>query len=175
MGVTPFQNKIPQISSEVFIADNATVIGQVSLGRGSSVWFGSVLRGDVHSIQVGELTNIQDHCVCHVTHGQWPVVIESGVTVGHSCIIHGCHIKKGALIGMGSVLLDGCVIGESAMIGARSLVTEGTVIPPRVLALGSPCKVVRDLTELEVQFLEASAHHYYELAQSYLKSVSRNL
>jgi carbonic anhydrase/acetyltransferase-like protein (isoleucine patch superfamily) len=168
--IANFENKAPQLGKEVFIAEGAHVIGDVHIGAGSSIWFNSVVRGDVHFIRIGERTNIQDNSVVHVTGGVHPTVVGNEVTVGHRVILHGCTIEDRALIGMGAVVMDGAVIGRETIIGAGAVVTPGTKIPPRVLALGSPCKVVRELNKEEIQFLEGSALHYYELAKKYLKN-----
>lgn len=162
-----FQNKKPQIEKDVFVAPGAHVIGDVVLGEGANIWFNTVVRGDVFPIRIGARTNIQDNSVVHVTGGVHATTVGEEVTVGHRVIVHGCTIGDRALIGMGSVVMDGAVIGEEALIGAGAVVTPGTQIPPRVLALGSPCKVVRDLKEHEIQFLKASALHYVELAGQY--------
>jgi len=167
--IHPFNDKWPVIGDEVFVANGAEVIGDVHVGKGSSIWFNAVLRGDVHYIRIGERSNIQDHSVIHVTAGTHPTIVEDEVTVGHRVILHGCRVQRRALIGMGAIVLDEAVIGEESFIGAGALVTPGTIIPPRVLALGSPCKVKRDLTAKELQDLEISALHYYQLAQAYLR------
>jgi len=166
--IHPYKNQWPILGEKVFIAEGAQVIGDVEIGEGSSVWFNTVVRGDVFPIRIGKKVNIQDNSVMHVTGGVHSTTLEDEVTVGHRVILHGCTVKRLALIGMGSVILDGAVIGEESFIGAGSLVTPGTQIPPRVLALGSPCKVKRDLTEAELQSLKLSAEHYFQLAQDYL-------
>ncbi|MFO1462450.1 MAG: gamma carbonic anhydrase family protein [bacterium] len=168
--IHPFQDKWPVVGPQVFLAEGSHVIGDVVLGEGSSIWFNTVVRGDVFPIRIGKKTNIQDNCTLHVTGGTHATVIEDEVTVGHRVILHGCWVKKLALIGMGSVILDGAEIGEESMIGAGALVTPGTVIPPRVLALGAPCKVVRPLSEDELTRLRLSAEHYFDLAQQYLQA-----
>ncbi|MGM0215123.1 gamma carbonic anhydrase family protein [Enterococcus sp. AZ109] len=150
-----------------FIANSADVYGDVTLGEGSTVWFQSVIRGDSNSITIGNVTNIQDGTVVHVDHDA-PVVIEDYVTVGHACIIHGCTIRSGALIGMGSTILNYAVIGENSLIGAGSLVTENTVIPPNSLAFGSPARVVRSLTPEEIEKNRQNALHYQEQGADYL-------
>ena len=126
------------------------VIGDVSIGPDSSVWFGCVLRGDVHYITIGARTNVQDLSVIHVNHGANPTVLEDEVTVGHRVILHGCRVKSGALVGMGATLLDDVVVEEQALVAAGSVVSPGTVIPARKLARGVPARVVRDLTDEEV-------------------------
>ena len=168
--IHPYQNKWPVIGDEVFLAEGSHVIGDVTIGEGASIWFNTVVRGDVFPIRIGRKTNIQDNCTVHVTSGTHATVIEDEVTVGHRVILHGCWVRKLALIGMGSVILDGVEIGEESLIGAGSLVTPGTVIPPRVLALGSPCKVVRQLGDEEIARFRESAEHYHDLARQYLKS-----
>ncbi|EOH86643.1 gamma carbonic anhydrase family protein [Enterococcus pallens] len=149
-----------------FIANSADIYGDVTIGEGSTVWFQSVIRGDSNSIKIGEVTNIQDGTVIHVDHDA-PVSIEDYVTVGHSCIIHGCTIHSGALIGMGSTVLNYAEIGENSLIGAGSLVTEHTVIPPNSLAFGSPARVIRQLTSKEIEKNRQNALHYQEQGAAY--------
>lgn len=168
MLILPYNGKKPLIGRRVFVAPNATLIGDTKLGDDASIWFGTVLRADVQRIRVGARTNIQDNCTVHVTNDDWPALIEEDVTIGHNVIAHGCTIRKGALIGMGSILLDGSEVGEEAIIGAGSLVTEGTKIPPRVLALGSPAKVRRPLTKEELERIRTSPRHYMEYKDVYL-------
>jgi carbonic anhydrase/acetyltransferase-like protein (isoleucine patch superfamily) len=163
----------PQIDPKVFIAPGAFVIGNVVIGESSSVWFNSVIRGDVNWIKIGKRTNIQDLSVVHVDSGGWPTEIGDDVTIGHRVIIHGCTIADRALIGMGSVLMNGSKIGEDSIIGAGSLVTESTIIPPRTLAHGSPCRAKRALTDQEVDFIKLSALHYAEEAAIYIQHFSR--
>jgi len=143
--IVAFEGHVPVFAEDVFVADTARVIGRVTLGRGSSVWYGAVLRGDVHTITVGARVNVQDGTIVHVTAGRHATVIEDDVTIGHRAVIHGCHLGARALIGMGAVILDGAVIGADSVIGAGSVVSPRTVIPEGVLALGAPAKVVRPL------------------------------
>lgn len=150
-----------------FIAKNAAVFGDVTIGEKSTVWFQAAIRGDSNTIKIGKLTNIQDNTVVHVDHDA-PTVIEDNVTIGHSCIIHGCTVKSGALVGMGTIILNHAEIGENSLIGAGSLVTEHTKIPPNMLAFGSPAKVIRPLTEKEIEKNRQNAQHYFELGQAYL-------
>jgi Carbonic anhydrases/acetyltransferases, isoleucine patch superfamily len=168
----PFQNIWPRVGDKVFIAEGAHVIGDVEVGEGSSIWFGTIVRGDVFPIRIGKRSNIQDNSVIHVTSGKHSTTVEDEVTVGHRVILHGCTVRRRALIGMGAILLDGVEIGEESFIAAGSLVTPGTVIPPRVLAIGSPCRVKRPLTEAELKDLKESAEHYFQLAQSYVREES---
>lgn len=165
--IVTFQKHTPVIGDDVFIADNARVIGQVHLGAGSSVWYGSVIRGDVFWIRIGDRVNVQDGSIVHVTSGRHATEIGDDVTIGHRAVIHGCRIGPRALIGMGAIVMDGADIGEEAMIGAGALVPPGKVIAPRVLAVGSPVRVVRDLTEAELAYLRRSAQHYALLADLY--------
>lgn len=159
--------KTPVLGRDVFVAANATVIGDVVLADRASVWFGSVLRADVGRIRIGAESNIQDLSVIHVDSGGFDTLIGAGVTVGHRVVLHGCTVRDFALIGMGSVLLNGCEIGEECIVGAGSLVTVGTRIPPRMLALGSPAKAVRPLKEAELASLRESAAHYVSYAAMY--------
>jgi len=168
MLILPYKGKKPLIGRRVYVAPNATLIGDIKLGDDASIWFGTVLRADVQRIRVGARTNIQDNCTVHVTNDDWPALIEEDVTIGHNVIAHGCTIRKGAMIGMGSILLDGSEIGEESIIGAGSLVTEGMKIPPRVLALGSPARVRRPLTNEELERVRSSPRHYMEYKDVYL-------
>jgi len=166
--IVTFQRSTPMIGADVFIADTARVIGKVEIGAGSSVWYGSVIRGDVFWIKLGERVNVQDGSVVHVTSGRFATEIGDDVTIGHRAVIHGCTIGARALIGMGAIVMDGAVIGEESIIGAGALVPPGKSIPPRVLAVGSPAKVVRDLTDTELAYIRKSAPHYALLAGLYL-------
>jgi carbonic anhydrase/acetyltransferase-like protein (isoleucine patch superfamily) len=164
-----FDGRSPRLGDRVFVAENATLIGDVVLGDDCSIWFGAVLRGDVHSIRIGARTNIQDNCVLHVTNGTHPIDIAEEVTIGHGVIAHGCSIGRGALVGMGSRVLDGARIGELALIGAGALVGEGMKIPPRTLAVGAPARVKRDLRMDEIARLEQSWRNYIEYKEKYLR------
>jgi len=165
--IRAFRGKTPQIDPSAFVADNATIIGEVTLGARSSVWFGAVLRGDVFHIRIGEDTSIQDNSVIHVTHDQYATVVGSKVTVGHSVTLHGCTVGDQCIVGMGAIILDQAVIGDRCIVGAGALVTPGTKIPAGHLAVGSPARVKRPLTEDELSWLSASALHYVELVKQY--------
>jgi carbonic anhydrase/acetyltransferase-like protein (isoleucine patch superfamily) len=167
--IRTFSGHTPKLSSTVFIAPSAEVIGNVEIGEGSSIWFGAVVRGDVHFIRIGCRTSIQDGSVLHVTRVTYPLIVGDEVTVGHRVTLHGCTVKDRCLIGMGATLLDGAVVGEESMIGAGALVPEGMVVPPRTLALGVPAKIKRGLTDEELAFFLRSAQNYVELAGIYLK------
>jgi carbonic anhydrase/acetyltransferase-like protein (isoleucine patch superfamily) len=157
----------PRVAEGAFVADSAQVIGDVTVGPESSVWFGAVIRGDVHSIRLGSRTNIQDLSVIHVTSGRFSTRVGDDVTVGHRVILHGCTVGNRVLVGMGAVLLDGVTVGDDCLIGAGALLTPGTVIPPGSLVLGSPARVKRPLTEEERTELPQSAARYVALARDY--------
>ncbi|MFQ5587311.1 MAG: gamma carbonic anhydrase family protein [Nitrospiria bacterium] len=166
--IQAFMDVSPVIPADVFIAPSADVIGDVEIGVESSVWFGTVIRGDVHYIRIGARTNIQDLSMLHVTRKTHPLVIGNEVTVGHHVTLHGCTVKDRVLVGMGAVILDGARIGEDCIIGAGALVTQGMEIPPGSLAFGNPARVRRSLTVEEKAFLPESARQYRELSLNYL-------
>lgn len=157
----------PDIHPTAFIEDSAQVIGDVTIGRDSSVWFHAVLRGDVHAIRVGVQTNIQDGVVLHGTFRKYPVIVEDYVTIGHTAVVHGCTIHSCCLIGIGAIVLDHAEIGDHCLIGAGTVVTEGMIVPPKSLVLGVPGRVKRMLTREEVQELEERAMRYVEYKNSY--------
>jgi len=166
--IQSYLDKTPDIHETAFIAEGVHVVGDVVIGAHSSVWFGSVIRGDVHHIRIGERTNIQDLTVIHVNHDRGPTVVDDAVTVGHRAILHACHVKSGSLVGMGAVVLDDVVVGEQALVAAGAVVSPGTVIPARTLARGIPARVVRDLTDEELAHLAFSAETYCALKDDYL-------
>lgn len=167
MPIIDFEGASPSLHPTVFIAPDADVIGRVEIGEHSSIWFQCVVRGDVHWIRIGARTNIQDRCVIHVTTDTNPTIVEDDVTVGHSVTLHGCTLRSGCLVGIGSVVLDRAEIGEGALVAAGSLVTPGTRIPPHTLAMGSPCKPRRPLTDDERAHLAEHATRYVALARRY--------
>jgi carbonic anhydrase/acetyltransferase-like protein (isoleucine patch superfamily) len=150
----------PEINEDVFVADNARIIGDVKIGAKSSVWYNVTIRGDVMPIRIGKEANIQDGSVLHGTYQKFGCNIEDRVTIGHLVMLHGCTIGRECLIGMGSIIMDGAEIGEQSIVGAGSLVTEGSKFPPRSLILGRPAKVKRELTEEELKALKYSADNY---------------
>ncbi|HEY5611606.1 MAG TPA: gamma carbonic anhydrase family protein [Thermoanaerobaculia bacterium] len=168
-----YKDKEPKIGARVFIAENASIIGDVEIGDDCSIWYGTVIRGDVFPIRIGARSNIQDNCTIHVTNGTWPTIVEDEVTFGHGVIAHGCTIGRGSLIGMGARILDGVVVGEESLVGAGALVTEGTKIPPRSLVLGFPARVIRALTAEEVQGLKRYWKNYLEYKEEYRSVSSR--
>lgn len=168
--VRTFDSKTPEIGDDVFVAETAVLIGDVKVGARSSVWYGVVLRGDVHHIRIGEEVSVQDNTVVHVTSGRHPTIVGDRVTIGHSVVLHGCTVEDQCLIGMGAVIMDRARIGKNCVVGAGALVTPGTEIPEGHLALGSPAKVSRKLTDEELQWISTSSSHYVELAARYLAS-----
>lgn len=167
MSIHPFGLEMPQIADGVFIAPGAHVIGKVSIGAGSSIWFNCVLRGDVGRITVGERTNLQDGTIVHVTGGRFDTHIGSDVLIGHACIIHGCRIENHAFVGMGAVVLDGAVVEGDAMLAAGALLTPGKVVKSGELWAGRPAKFLRSLTAAEIAGNRAGAASYARLAQVY--------
>ncbi len=161
--------KLPA-AGEYWIAPNAVVLGDVELKANASIWFGAVVRGDNDPIVIGESTNVQDHSVLHNDEGV-PLTLGAGVTVGHRAMLHGCTVGDNSLIGIGAVVLNRAVIGRNCIIGAQALITEGKVIPDRSLVMGSPGKVVRELSEAEVGFLRLSALHYVENWRRYAREL----
>lgn len=161
-----YMQNIPEVDKSVFIAPNATLIGRVKVGRGASIWFNTILRGDINSIEVGNDSNIQDNCVLHVTL-EHPVKVEERVTVGHGVILHGCTVKSDCLIGMGSVLLDGVLINEGCLIAAGAVVSPGTHVPANSLVMGIPGKVVRKLEPEEQQRMQTNWKSYVEYSREY--------
>ncbi|MBX3303419.1 MAG: gamma carbonic anhydrase family protein [Nitrospira sp.] len=166
--IRTFQGIKPTVPTSCFIEATAVVIGDVVMGEECSVWFNAVVRGDVHSIRIGDRTNVQDLCMLHVTHDTHPLVIGNGVTIGHHVVLHGCTIHDRVLVGMGAIIMDGAVIGEDSVVGAGALVTEGTVVPPKSLILGSPAKVKRPVTEKELDWIKGSAGNYVKYARQYM-------
>ncbi|HEY3056220.1 MAG TPA: gamma carbonic anhydrase family protein [Thermoanaerobaculia bacterium] len=164
-----YQGKEPRIGERVFLAENCSLIGDVELGDDCSIWYGAVLRGDIHYILIGARTNIQDNSVLHVEQGTGPTIVGEEVTIGHAAVVHGCTIGRGALIGIGSRVLSHAVVGEQALIGAGAIVTESMDVPPRTLVIGVPGKVKRDLTKEELARLDRSWRNYVEYKDEYLK------
>ena len=172
--IRSFQGVKPVIDPTAFIAETAVVIGDVTIGPESSIWYNVVVRGDVNHIRIGSRTNIQDLSMLHVTHKKHaddpgaPLIIGNDVTVGHSVTLHGCTIEDGAFIGMQAIVMDKVVVGQGALIGARALVTEGTIIPAHTLWVGAPAKCKRDLTKEEQAWLTKSAGNYVRYALQYM-------
>ncbi len=170
-----FRDYKPQLGKNVFLAPSCDVIGDVSIGDDSSIWFGCVIRGDVHRIQIGKRTSVQDLSMIHVTHYKkedksdgHPTIIGDDVTIAHKVMLHGCTIGDACLVGMSATVLDGAVIGKESIVGAHSLVTKNKRFPPRSLILGNPAKVVRELSDEEVSSLYKSAKNYVKFKNEYL-------
>lgn len=168
-----FKGKTPKIANTAYIADNVTITGDVTIGEETSIWFNTVIRGDVDFTVIGNKVNIQDNSVLHQSI-DIPLIIEDEVTIGHQVILHGAIIRKGSLIGMGSIILDKAEIGEGALVGAGSLVTPGTKIPANTLALGRPAKVVRELTPADKEEMGRIITSYIEKGK-YYKSLKANI
>ena len=166
--IEPFLNVHPQVDDSNFIADSAVVIGDVCLGRNTSIWFGAVVRGDVNWIRIGEGSNVQDQAVVHVTHGTAPTEIGAQVSIAHGAVIHGCRIEDRVLLGIGCVVLDHAHIGSDSIVGAGAVVTPRTNIPPRSLVMGVPARVVRALTDEEVDSVRRNAENYVRYSRIYL-------
>ncbi len=160
--------KKPTLGERVFIAEGAIIIGDVEIGDHSSVWFNSVVRGDVDIIRIGKHTNIQDGSILHVMRNQFPLVLHDYVTVGHGVMLHGCEIESHCLIGMRATILNNVKVGAHSIVGAGALITEGTVIPPRSLVLGMPGKVRRELNDAEVANIDEYAKRYFQYKENYL-------
>ncbi len=166
--IISFQGKKPALDPSCFVSENASIIGDVSLGKESSIWFGAVVRGDVEKISIGERTNVQDLCVLHVE-TTYNLSIGDDVTIGHKAILHGCDVGNRVLIGMGVIIMNGARIGDDCIIGAGALITEGMQIPPRSLVIGMPGRVKRELTDAEIESIKRSAEEYAKLAAEYNK------
>ena len=160
--------KHPALARGVFLAETCSVIGDVVIGEESSIWYGTVVRGDVMPIRIGARTSVQDNTVIHVTSDFSGTTIGNDCTIGHAAIIHACTVEDSCLIGMGSILLDGAVIGHGSLVGAGALVTPGTNIPPGSLVIGSPAQVKRPLNDKERAQIAYGAQHYVELTRRYL-------
>jgi len=166
--IRSFKEKLPRIHRTAYTAHDAIIIGDVEIGAEASIWFGSIVRGDVNFIRIGDRTNIQDACVIHVSSKNHPTILEHEITVGHRVTLHGCHVESGCLIGIGSIILDGARIGHNSLVGAGSLITPGTIIPPGSLVMGAPARVKRELTNDELENLTRSWKNYVELSRLYL-------
>ncbi len=166
--IKPFKSIHPKVHETAYIAEDAVIIGDVEIGEDSSIWFGSIIRGDVNFIRIGARTNIQDGTIIHVSSKTHSTVLEDEITVGHRVILHGCYVESGSLVGMGAILMDGVRVGRNSLVAAGSLLTPGTQIPPNSLAMGSPARVKRELTADELAYLDKSWRNYVELKDYYL-------
>lgn len=164
--IKEFQGIFPDIDESCYISESVDVIGRVTIDENSNIWFGTVLRGDINSITIGKNSNIQENSVVHVDY-DYGVTIGDCVTIGHGAIIHGCNIEENCLIGMGAIVLNGAKIGKNTIIGAGSLIPQNKIIPEGVLVMGSPGKVIRELTEEEINKINISSDNYVRLSKEY--------
>ena len=162
-----YRGACPAVDETVFLADGARIIGDVTIGARSSVWFNAVVRGDVHSIVIGQRSNIQDTAVIHCTYQKHKTVIGDDVSIAHLAMIHGCTIESKCLIGMQAIVMDGAVIGEGSIVGAGAVVTSNTIIPPGSLVLGAPAKVIRKVTDAELTSILDTTARYLMYADGY--------
>ena len=165
--IIPFDGKTPVVAADAFIAPNATLIGDVAIGAGSSIWYGCILRGDYNIIRVGARTNIQDGCVVHIDSGNFAAVIGDDVTVGHMCLIHACTLENGSFVGNKATVMDGAVVESGAMVAAGALVTPNKRVPAGELWAGSPARKLRDLTPEQRATLTVTAKAYAAFAQEH--------
>jgi carbonic anhydrase/acetyltransferase-like protein (isoleucine patch superfamily) len=169
----PYLDYYPDIHSSVFLASGAKIIGNVKIDELSSVWYNTVIRGDVHYISIGKMTNIQDLSMLHVTNGRFPLNIGNKVTIGHSVTLHGCTLRDLCLIGMGAVILDDALIEENSMVAAGAVVTPGFKVPSGKLAAGVPAKIIRNLTQAEIKDITDSAERYRKYTEITLESLKK--
>jgi len=168
MMVMEFEGVTPKIDENTYISESVDIIGKVEILENANIWFGTRLRGDMNNIVIGRNTNIQENSVVHVD-SKSPCIIGNNVTIGHGAIIHGCNIADNVLVGMGSIILNNAKIGNNTIIGAGSLITQGKEFPEGVLILGNPAKVVRKLTQAEIESIQCSADNYVRLSKKYKK------
>lgn len=171
-GILPYKGVFPQLGRDVFIAPGAWVIGDVEIGDGTSIWFNTVVRGDVNFIRIGCETNIQDNVTLHVTGKKFPLFIGNRVTVGHQAVVHGCVVEDECLIGMGAIVLDGARIGKGSLVAAGAVVSPGTEVPPGSVVMGIPAEVKKTLGEEEKERIRETAAHYVKLARRYMEEGS---
>ncbi len=164
--IIKFRNKEPQLGDRVYIAENATLIGDIRLGEHVSIWPGAVLRADISYIEIGKYSNVQDNAVFHLDFDK-PTIVGDYVTIGHGAILHGCMVGNGVLVGIGAIILNGAQVGDESIIAAGSLIPPGKIIPPRSLVMGVPGKVVREVTKEEIEHTYKNAEMYAKLAEEY--------
>ncbi len=166
--ILDFNGKKPKIDKTAFVAPTADIIGDVEIGENSSVWFGSVLRGDLHYIKIGRNSNVQDNCVMHGTINKYPTVVGKNVSIGHNAIVHGCEVGDNCIIGMGSIILEGAKIGKLCIIGAGAVVKEGEKIPDKSLVVGVPARVVKKLDKSQLKRIDDNWREYVKLKEVYM-------
>lgn len=157
----------PKIHPSVFLCEGVRIIGDVEIGEGSSVWYNTVIRGDVHYIRIGKRVNIQDLSMLHVTNGRFPLNIADDVSIGHSVSVHGCTIKENSLLGIGSIVLDGATVGRDCLVAAGCVVREGFEVPDRSLIAGVPGRIIRELSEEELKRVRSTSPHYVDYVETY--------
>lgn len=170
----PYLNYYPKIAGNVFLASGVKIIGNVEIGEFSSVWYNTVIRGDVHYIKIGNLANIQDCSMLHVTNGKFPLNIGDKVTIGHSVKLHGCTIENLSLVGIGAIVLDGAVVQTNSMVAAGSVVKPGFIVPSGKLVAGVPARIIRNLTEDEIKDFEESAFRYKKYTEVTIESLNNS-
>ena len=169
----PYLDLLPDLHPTVFLASGVKIIGDVKIGQNSSVWYNSVIRGDVHYVKIGEMTNIQDCSMLHVTNGRYPLSIGNKVTIGHSVKLHGCTLQDLCLIGIGSIVLDGAVVETNSMVAAGAVVKTNFIVPAGKLVAGIPAKIIRDLTDQEINDFEKSALRYKKYTEITVDSLNK--
>lgn len=167
----PYENLFPKVHKTVFLADGVRIVGDVEIGEYSSVWYNTVIRGDVNYVKIGNMTNVQDCSMLHVTNGKYPLNIGDMVTIGHSVNLHGCTLQNLCLIGIGAIVLDGAIVETNSIVAAGAVVKPGFIVPSGKLVAGVPAKVIRDLTEEEKKDLENSAFRYKKYSEISLESL----
>ena len=167
--IYPFQGMAPRIGARVFVAPTATVLGDVTLGDDVSVWFNCVLRGDVNAISIGARSNVQDLCCLHVTNRKWPLRLEEEVSIAHNVMLHGCTVRRGALVGMSTTIMDGAEVGEGCLVAAGSLLKEGFIAPPHTLVAGWPARVVGPLKPAQAELVAGIWTRYAGYKEGYFK------
>lgn len=173
--IRSYKGIAPKLGRGVYVDASAQVIGDVELGDDASVWMNAVVRGDVNCIRIGAASNVQDNCVIHVQHDDWPTILADHVTVGHSVTLHGCRIGRSCLIGIGAIVLNGAEVGEESIVAAGALVPEGAKVPPGSLVMGVPAKVRRALSAEERSALLESAQNYLQYKETYLAESAKGL
>jgi len=172
--ILPYKNINPKIDKSVLVCDGVRIIGDVEIGRNSSVWYNSVIRGDVNYIRIGERTNIQDVSMLHVTNQRFPLIIGNGVSIAHSVALHGAVLKDNILVGIGAIVLDGSLINSNTIIAAGALIREGFEVPEGVLMAGVPAKIIRELKPEEIEKIKLNAEHYVDYAIEFKSNVYNN-
>lgn len=167
--IAPYKGIMPRLHESVTLFDGVRITGDVEMGEDCTVWYNSVIRGDVNTIRIGKRTNVQDLCMLHVTHEKHPLVIGNDVTLGHSVVVHGCTIHDFALVGMGARVLDGVIVNSHSIIAAGAIVRERFIVPSGVLVAGIPAKIIRDLTDADRAMITAIPPRYVDVAAQYRK------